>query len=208
MKVACTVLYLIPWGFILLRALRELPTWMVFITLDDEVSNLLPWSVRERGPRSFPPLSCSLHSIRWWDTRRSSSLFQCIDIPSYGRTAWLSPCGAEFWDGCVATMFTYNLLCVWNPWHQQNGRRVCLAFHHTIRLLMNKKHLCMLQFNTFCAQAAAAGIWTAFLSAQTQISNSVCLLQVIVALIFEGLYLQRSPSILCVAMKSHHARVM
>jgi len=42
MKVACTVLYLIPWGFILLRALRELPTWMVFITLDDEVSNLLP----------------------------------------------------------------------------------------------------------------------------------------------------------------------
>lgn len=64
MKVACTVLYLIPRGFILLRALRELPTWMGFITLDDEVSNLLPRSGRERGPHSFTPLLCYLHNTR------------------------------------------------------------------------------------------------------------------------------------------------
>ena len=49
---------------------------------------------------------------------------------------------------------------------------------------MNKKHFCMLQFNTFCAQVAATGIRTAFLYAQTQIPSSVPLLQMTVVLIF------------------------
>lgn len=72
---------------------------------------------------------------------------------------------------------------------------------------MNKKRLCVLQFNMFCAQAAAAGIRTAFLSAQTQIPSSVPLLQMTVVLILGWLYLQH-PQALRITVKYHEASVM
>lgn len=190
------VLYLILWGFLLLRAVPQLPTCSVFITRDDEVRTLLPRSGGERGPHSFTPL-CVLHDLHWWDTRRFSSLFRCIDIPSCRRTAWLSPPGAEFWDGCMATTCTCNWLCVWNPEHQQNGGRVCLSFHHTMRLLMNQECLCYCRLTRSMPKQWPQGPdWTAFLPAQTQIPSSAPSLQTTVGLILGWLNLQRSLSIL------------